>query len=169
MLDAVVITVSSSSEVLCPAPAASCSTNDPNIPFQVDWAATQAGPRRAAPARSGKTCNKGGEGEMVLCDADTEANWPNGFSNTQGLFAVNLWLSTNIHRYCVNAQCAVSTTSPRTIGNCARQSSERHWRGGGLRPAGHPQKYLTFGCNSGIMLRERERESSVHGAQQKCR
>ena len=90
MLDAVSITVASSSEVLCPAPAASCSTNDPNIPFQVDWSRAPGRASEAAPARSGKTCNKGGEGEMVLSDADTAANWPNGFSNTQGLLAVNL-------------------------------------------------------------------------------
>ena len=82
--------VASSSEVLCPAPAASCSTNDPNIPFQVDWSRSSGRASEAAPARPGKTCNKGGEGEMVLSDADTAANWPNGFSNTQVLFAVYL-------------------------------------------------------------------------------
>ena len=65
-------TVASSSEVLCSAAAASAPTNDPHIPFQVEWSrdpVTQAGPRRAAPARPRKTCNKG-EGERVLCAAD---------------------------------------------------------------------------------------------------
>ena len=36
------------------------------------------------------TLEQEARGEMVLSDADTAANWPNGISNTQGLLAVNL-------------------------------------------------------------------------------
>ena len=90
MLGAVSITVASSSEVLCPAPAASCSTNDPTFHFKLTGAATQAGPRRRHQHGPAKHATREARGEMVLCDADTAANWPNGFSNTQGLLAVNL-------------------------------------------------------------------------------